>query len=220
MNSTARYSGASHLVASLAVSAPVIFAAAVMVQAWQIPDYSHVTHPISALAAWPRGWVQSLNFGILAAGMFAFAALMNRAVRRGPTGVAGSLLLAVCGVGLVLAAAFPWAPLGDGFAVPRAHVVGAGLTFCGAGGGLTILSRRMMADAEWERLAPYTLVSGLGVLLFFIIILAGARSDGDPLRSWLGLLQRLALVLWLPCVIALAWHALRRSVQRVVPEQG
>ena len=39
--------------------APVWFITLVIVQGLLQPDYSHVTMPISALAAWPAGWIQN-----------------------------------------------------------------------------------------------------------------------------------------------------------------
>jgi uncharacterized protein DUF998 len=41
---------------------PVVFATLMVVQGFLLPDYSHVRLPISALAAWPTGWIQVLNF--------------------------------------------------------------------------------------------------------------------------------------------------------------
>ena len=209
MTSTVWSRRTGRLVASVALAAPLLFVVLVVMQAWQRPGYSHVSLPISALAAWPTGWIQNANFLILAAGMLAFAMLMHRSVAGSSTGAAAPLLLAVCSAGLVLAAAFPRALLEDGFVVPRGHVVGAGLTFTGAGAGLTILARRMSGDPDWASLAPYTLITGAGILAHFVVTFLGARSDGAPLRHWLGLLQRLTLLLWLPCVIVLAWRALR-----------
>lgn len=216
---SSRRIGTDRLVASIAFAAPLVFIVLVAALAWRSPGYSHVSLPISALAAWPGGWVQNVNFLILAAGMLAFATLMHRSVVPGAYAAAGPLLLALSGVGLIMAAAFPWALLADGFAVPRGHIAGAGLTFCGAGAGLTILSRRMSRDSNWADLSRYALVTGAGILVLFIATFLGARSDGAPLRQWLGLLQRLTLLLWLPCVIALSWRTLRRLPRNAGPQQ-
>lgn len=153
--------------------------------------------------------MQSLNFLILAAGMLAFAVLMNGAIEPGPGRLAGPALLAVCASGLVLAAVFPWEPMGVGFTVPRGHLAGAAFTFSGARGGLSLLSRRMTADPNWRNLARYTTICGAGILVLFVVTLTGARSEASPLRDWLGLLQRLMLLLWFPCIIILSWRALR-----------
>ena len=58
--------------------APIVFTAAVVVQGVRQPDYSHIALPISALAAWPLGWVQVANFcvtGVLCI-VFAVALLL------------------------------------------------------------------------------------------------------------------------------------------------
>ena len=44
---------------------PLFFIALVIAQGILHPDYSHVAMPISALAAWPAGWMQNLNFFLL-----------------------------------------------------------------------------------------------------------------------------------------------------------
>ena len=41
---------------------PVLFSTAIVVQGAMLPEYSHVRLPISALAAWPTGWIQNINF--------------------------------------------------------------------------------------------------------------------------------------------------------------
>jgi hypothetical protein len=44
------------------VIGPIWFTALVVVQGFLLPDYSHVRLPISALAAWPTGRIQTLSF--------------------------------------------------------------------------------------------------------------------------------------------------------------
>ena len=46
------------------ISGPIVFVAVVATQSLLHPDYSQVKLPISALAAWPGGWVQNVNFVI------------------------------------------------------------------------------------------------------------------------------------------------------------
>jgi hypothetical protein len=48
--------------AAAGIAGPVLFVVFVLVQSLLHPDYSHVALPISALAAWPGGWVQNANF--------------------------------------------------------------------------------------------------------------------------------------------------------------
>ena len=69
------------------VVGPILFTALVITQGLLQPDYSHVAMPISALAAWPLGWVQNLNFAVFALLLAAFTVGLHRSVD--PTGTAG-----------------------------------------------------------------------------------------------------------------------------------
>src|SRR5262245_50349438 len=58
----------SSRVSKLAVAGfvgPVLFSALVIWQGLLNPTYSHVSMPISALEAWPTGWVQRVNFWVI-----------------------------------------------------------------------------------------------------------------------------------------------------------
>lgn len=191
------------------ILAPLVFAIVVIAQGLQYSDYSHLELPISALAAWPDGWVQSLNFLVLGSGTLSFALALHRSVSSGGTGVVGPMLFGMGGVGLILAAAFPWQRTDGGFAVPSGHLVGAGLTFLGFGVGSVVISHRMRDDSRWRGMATYVLASGAAVLLLFLVTMLFARPEGAPLHAWLGLLQRLILLIWFPCMLVLSWRMIQ-----------
>jgi hypothetical membrane protein len=183
---------------------PIWFTALVVLQGVLQPDYSHIQMPISALAAWPTGWIQNLNFYVMGALTIIFALALHRSVRptsRGGTGVA---LLAIGGLGLVLAGLFPWKMVDGVPTETPSHVVGAITTFASTGLGLIVFSRRMSADSRWRHLATYTLCSGIAVLVLFVLVGFFAVDDGAPLHSWTGLLQRVLVAVWCVWVIALA----------------
>src|SRR5688572_30295106 len=78
---------------------PIFFTVLVVVQGFLRPEYSHVKMPISALAAWPTGWIQTINFYVVGLLMIAFAVALHlgvQATRRGGTGFA---LLLMSGFG-------------------------------------------------------------------------------------------------------------------------
>jgi len=52
---------------------PILFVLVVIVQSVLHPDYSQVRLPISGLAAWPGGWLQSVNFIVFGLLMISFA---------------------------------------------------------------------------------------------------------------------------------------------------
>ena len=199
--------GPIRLVRKLALAGiigPVIFATLIVVQGFLLPDYSHVRLPISALAAWPTGWIQVLNFYIFGALTIAFAHALHRAVRLTRGSFIGFALLALSGVGLIVEGAFSWQMI-DG--VPREtapHVVGAIIVFVGTGLSLMVLSRRFVADPQWRDLAPYTMASGIAVVVLFVMAGLLSIGEGTPLHPWTGLIQRVVCGIWFACVIVLA----------------
>src|SRR5262245_33178066 len=73
---------ATRLLAWAGIVAPVLFTAIVILQGVLQPDYSHVAMPISALAAWPYGWVQNVNFYVFGTLMVLFAFGFDAGVAR------------------------------------------------------------------------------------------------------------------------------------------
>ena len=133
--------------------APVWFITLVIVQGVLQPDYSHITLPISALAAWPAGWIQNLNFFVSGVLLAVFAIGLNGAIRPTRFGLIGIALLLACSVGLWIVGIFPWINVNGVPTEPPSHVVGAVLTFVSASTGHVIVSRRMAADPEWRDLS-------------------------------------------------------------------
>jgi|SRR5262249_8991451 len=190
------------------VFAPVWFTTLIIAQGFLQPDYSHVRMPISALAAWPTGWIQNFNFYVTGVLAIAFAFALHRAVQPTARGRIGFALLVIGGIGLVLDGIFPWRMVNSVPTEPPAHVVGAILTFAATGLGLIVFSRRLNSDPRWRDLAPYTMCSGIAVLLLFITVGFFAVDDGAPLHPWAGLIQRVLGAVWFACVIVLSYRLL------------
>jgi hypothetical membrane protein len=185
------------------IAGPIWFTTLVVVQGWLLPDYSHVQLPISALAAWPTGWIQSLNFYVAGTLTVAFAVGLHRGIRATSQGLAGIGLLMLGGLGLVWAGVFPWRMVNGVPTETPLHVVGAIMVFVGTGLGFIVTSRRMAADLRWRDLAAYTMGTGIVMLLLFVALGFFAIDDGAPLHPWAGLLQRVVCFIWFSCLIAL-----------------
>jgi len=187
---------------------PIWFIVLVVVQGVLQPDYSHIAMPISALSAWPLGWLQNLNFFVFATLMAAFALGLQAVIRPTPFGLVGIALLLASSVGAFMAGVFHWVNL-DGIPTETPqHVVAAVLTFASAATGLIVLARRMTTDSRWQDLATYVLGTGVVMLMLFIILGAFAIREGTALHQWVGLLQRVLLAVWFPCVFVMASRAL------------
>ena len=188
---------------------PIWFITLVVVQGILQPDYSHIAMPISALAAWPMGWMQNLNFFLFAILTAAFAVGVHSAIRPTRFGLAGIALLLANSAGLVVAGLYPWINVNGVPTEPPLHVVGAILTFMSASTGLMILSRRMAVDPRWRNLSGYVLAAGIVMLVLFVLVGGFGIEEGAPFHPWVGLLQRILVVVWFACMMAIARRALR-----------
>jgi len=198
------------VLATAGIVGPIIFVLIVIVQSLLHPDYSQLKLPISALAAWPGGWVQSVNFVVFGLLTIAFALGLHLGMGPSRAGMIGPALLTLSGVGLMIAGAFPWREVEGDFVVPAAHLLGGALlAFLGTGSGFIVLSRRMAADSRWRGVATYALASGIAIVILFVATFALVLSSGAPLHSMGGLVQRVTLLVWFPCTVVLALRLLR-----------
>ena len=172
--------------------------------------------PISALAAWPTGWIQNVNFYVMGVLTMAFAVALHHGVQPTRRGRAGVALLVLGGLGVVWAGIFPWKMVDNVPTKTAPHVIGAVMAFAATGLGFLVFSRRMIADPGWRGLATYTMLTGITVLLLFVALGFFSIADGAPLHAWAGLLQRLLCAVWFTCwiVLALRLRSGRREIYR------
>jgi hypothetical membrane protein len=193
----------------------VLFTVLVILQGPLIPAHSHVSLPISALEAWPTGWIQKLNFWVVGFLNIAFAYALHLGVQPARRGAMGLPLLVLGGIGLVLAGLFPWVMVNGVPAETPLHVVGAITTFAATGLGWLMFSRRMSADDQWRGLSTYTMTTSVAMLLLFIALGFFAIDDGTPSIRGLGstgpgnVWFTLLIVLAIACVESRDERALR-----------
>jgi hypothetical membrane protein len=196
--------------ATAGIAGPIIFAVVALVHSLLRPDHSLVTHPVSALAAGPSGWLQNANFLLFGVLMIAYAIGLHLGVRPTKWGVVGVTFLVLSGVGLLWGGVFPATDATGAFDGDRLlHIPGFIMTFLGGGIGLIVMSRRMARDSRWTSLATYALVTGIAMLVLILVGGGLVRPPGAPLHAWFGLFQWVLLAVWLPCTIVLALRLLR-----------
>ena len=196
------------------IAGPVLFTAGFLGQElFRMEEYSPIAEPVSALEAGPNGWLQQVNFVLFGVLTIAFALGLHRGVRPTPRGFAGPALLAVSGVGALLAAAFPLREDAAGVTYdPGGHFVSGVTFFLSSAVGLVLLSRRLSADNRWRGLAGYTLACGVAAVAGFVVLGGLAIPDGAPLHDWAGLAQRIVVLgVLFPCRVVLAARLLRLS---------
>ena len=199
---------------------PLFFSSLVIAQGILQPDYSPIAMPISALAAWPAGWMQNLNFFLLGTLNGGFTIGLHNGIRATRFGVIGILLLLVSCLGIFLAGLFPWINLNGVPTETPQHVVGAVLTFSGASTGLVVLSRRMSADPRWYSLSAYVRGTGIVMVILFVVVGFFAVDAGTPFHRWAGLLQRVLVVVWVACQLFIARRLLRIARDQPVDSFG
>src|SRR5918995_7405892 len=204
--------------AAAGIAGPLIFAVVALVHSLLRPDHSFVTHPISALAAGPSGWVQNVNFLVFGLLMIAYAVGLHLGVRPSRAGVVGFAFLVLSGIGLIWGGVFRATDATGAFDGTRVlHIPGFIMTFLGGGIGLIAMSRRIARDPRWQSVATYALATGIAMLVLILVGGTLVRPPGAPLHAWFGLFQWVLLAVWFPCTIILALKLLRLARAADVP---
>lgn len=190
--------GSIRVLAAAGIAGPVLFAVTTVALGLLRPGFSFVADPLVALVFGTGGWVQRANLMVVGLLLMVFAVGLHRALPRTRWGAAGPALLALSGVGPVLA----------GFTDPvPPHFM---LVFGSATVAFVLLSRRMARDPGWRGLSGYTLGTAIAIVVVVPLHSALALPVGAPLHPWWGVLNHTAVALWLGCVFVLAIRSLRR----------
>jgi hypothetical membrane protein len=196
------------------LTGPVLFTLTWVAQElFRIEEYSPIKEPISALAAGPNGWIQSVNFAVFGVLTMVFAVGLYEVARWSKPGVVGSVLFLVSGVGLLMAAVFPLREDAAGVTYdPGWHFV-AGMTFFTSSAlALVVISFAFANRAAFRRLAMPVRVAGILMLLSNPVMGILVIPDEAPLHEWAGLAQRvIVLGLLFPARLALSYQLLRMA---------
>lgn len=176
-----------------------------------VSEYSFAGDYISELAIGRFGYVQTVAF--FAAGLGSLAlALGIRETTRGVWGSrAGSVLVSLFGINVILAGIFPTDAIdAEGQTQSQTmagtvHVVVSLLAFVLVIAGMFVLSRTFKRDIRWRSFWPVSLVLAFAAFVTFFLV-----SDGQ----WIGLYQRIfigTIVLWL-ILAAIHLRSIARSV--------
>lgn len=192
---------------------PLLFFAVANVEGLLRADYDSIAQPISALVLGHRGWIQELNFVLLAAAFGSFAVVLRRQLRGGAAGIAGPGLFALMTLGVALAGAFPMdaegaAPTPAG----RVHELAGFLVFPWMPVVLLLVARRFRRDADWQPYFKYTLATGcfcLATVTFFLLFVGPPSAEPLPASALRGLVQRVLLLPFLTWIALVALRAYR-----------
>ena len=192
---------------------PLLFLAVATAEGFLRAGYDPMAQPISALALGPRGWIQEVNFALLAASLFSFAAVLRTGLRSGMASVAGPGVFVLMTIGIAMAGIFTMdAPGTAQTLVGQLHMVGGFLFFPWMPVVLLLLARRFRRDARWRTHFTYTLATGLVCLatIVFFLLFVGPPPWPRPLSALAGLVQRLQLLPFFTWMAIVAHVAYRR----------
>jgi hypothetical protein len=187
------------------LAAAVLFVVVLVVEGALRPGYDPIYHTGSELELGARGWIQRTNFIIMSAGMFAFAA----GVQRSLDSTSGPLLLAVSGSGLIIAGVFPPDPVRGyppGAPIDREADLSRGAKIHDVSGPVMFLALLGASVALADQLRGgwrlYTmLTAGIG---FVLTVWTAAAYQKDAENT--GLVQRGLIIVYWSWIVALAIH--------------
>jgi hypothetical membrane protein len=206
------------LLGRLAVMGPIAFTSAWIVGAVVQDEYSVRREDISALAALDAqyAWIMITGFVLLGVGMVALGAGLAGALK-GRSATVGSILVAVAGVGIIVAglarndcssqldACVDRVDTGDVSWHHATHDLVRLVVFLALVAAQLVLARAFRGDQSWRDLRTYSLITavlGFVLLVGFITGVAG---------SWNGLLQRVFVTVLFFWIAVLGARLIRLS---------
>jgi hypothetical membrane protein len=199
----------NRLLALGALCAPV-FIVTLFIEGFTRAQYNWLRFPISSLSIGPQGWMQITNFIITGSLIVLLGMGLRLSLEPHARGsVWGPIVVAIAGVGLIGAGVFVSDPV---FGYPpdqplvlkqftthgHFHDFFSMFWFIGLPTACVVLARRFLGLGEtgW---AVYSILSGIGMLVFFVLAGAGFNQT-NGLVDYAGLYQRISVstgVLWL-----------------------
>ncbi len=181
------------------LAGPLIFALGIVVAGAVTPGYSHLSEPVSQLAAFgqPYPAIQMTGFVVFGLSMLAVAYGLRHVLSSARSATIGISLVALAGVSMVGTGLFRADPMGQ---QPMSvsgtiHISTAMILFLALIAAFIVLSPAMKKLQPWRDLSLFSLIAGLAALFFLV-----AYSVAFELQpQWMGVWQRLlaaTLVIW------------------------
>ena len=201
---------ADGFLAACGIAAPILFALAVVVLGLLREDYSHVSQLMSKLGevGSPNMAGQNANFIVTGLLVLAFSFGLYRATNPGKRVKAGSLLVAVIGLGTVGAGVFPSdssCPASTcNYVSDNGHTVATFIVFLSIPFAVLLFSRGLRRDSPWRRYRGYSVLTGIVALALLVLFSFSLQDESSLLGRWDGALQRLYIASWLQWIGVMA----------------
>lgn len=206
------------------IAAPLLVVGSFLLQDLTRPNFNPLFNWVSELSLSDQGWMMISTLIVSGLLMVGFAAGLRRALRGGKGALWGPILIAVCGIAMILAGVFVVDPNGaypPGVPASRSlhgalHDIAGPLIFASLAAASFVLARRFVGDPAWRGWATYSIASGSLVIVFFIAasVLVALHFTGVYPGAPGGLMERLALLSGFAWIMRLALR-LRRHIPPV-----
>lgn len=186
----------------------VVFVTVLLIEGALRSGYDPTYHTVSELSLGDRGWIQITNFLQMGVGAFAFAFGVNWTLNT----LAGAVLLAIFGFGMIVAGVFlpdplrgypPEAPAGTPDQVSWHHkihdVISGPLAFLAIFGACLTLAGRL--DGPWRLYTMLTAAAGLALTIWTAL-----AYQNDAVNT--GLVQRALILMYWSWIVLLSIHLL------------
>jgi hypothetical membrane protein len=186
------------------VFGPLVFWSVVLGLGSLDPDYSHLDHAMSVVAARQAPFSPFGRIGFVLAGLLivAFAAGLARDRQRDPPGVVGAATLALHGIGRIGEGVFAWDLSGVAGVSNTLHTLFGMLALASMLLAPVILAWAFRADDRWRSFSRPTVAMAAAFVGVFVVL--GPPSVLGPLGIPDGLGQRLGFGIWYLWLIGLA----------------
>lgn len=166
---------------------------------------------VSALAAYPYGVIQNVNFFTTGALIVAFGAAVARSRGLDAAGRFSGLLFAIAGLGLVGAGLFPMRMEYGKFVEPAAHTIPSVIAFLAAAFALIATANSKAARRASSAMANLAGLLGVAAIAGVAVMAKLAIPETGPLHANLGLVQRIVIACWMGGILLVALATLRRA---------
>jgi hypothetical membrane protein len=234
-NQAMDYSLTTRLLIAGGAVGPLLFIIALFIEGATRPGYSAWHHYGSNLSLGPGGWVQIANFLICGLLTLCFAIGLRQVLRTGRGSVWGPILLGVFGLALITAGLFVTDPSlgyppGTHSSGPQTlhgtiHGVAGLIAFSSVAIASFVMARRFAGDPNWKGWALYSIVTGILVVVFFIVSTTVSALDENGIlpNSPTGLFQRMAIIVgwgWIALMAIRLLSRMRSSVSSTPDAMG
>lgn len=208
-----RRAKSSRVVTALAIAGvvgPILFWALLLLAQSLHPGYDAWEDSTSRLIFGPFGWLQTMNFYLIALFIAAFGAAVYLGIAKSRIARIASLLLVVMGFAQLLTAVFPvdvdpFGPKSMAYIIHNLAFIVSAASFPF---GAFMLVPNLWSDARWRPFAYLTLAAATVVLILGLVWLVSRPIEPHLIDSWFGVYERILFSIPLAWMIVISTRLL------------